>query len=146
MKLKTALVSGATGQVGSYICEDLLSKNYMVYGIKRRSSSLNTDRVNHIFSNSNFKLEYGDITDYASIVGLVSKIKPNIFINCAAQSHVKVSFEIPLYTFDATGTGVINCLEAIKTHSPQTRFITMSSSEMFGSTPPPQNEQTPFHP
>lgn len=144
--MKTALVSGCTGQVGSYICEDLLSKGYKVYGIKRRSSSFNTERLNHILDNNNLKLEYGDITDYSSIVSLVSKIKPDLFINCAAQSHVRVSFDIPLYTFDATGFSVVNCLEAIKTHSPNTRFITMSSSEMFGSTPPPQNENTQFHP
>ena len=144
--MKTAIVTGCSGQIGSYMLELLLSKGYKVYGIKRRSSSINTERIDHIFNDPNLKLEYGDVTDYASIVSLVSKIKPDIFINCAAQSHVKIGFEIPLYTFEATGTSVINCLEAIKTHSPETRFITMSSSEMFGSTPPPQNEQTAFHP
>ena len=144
--MKTALVSGCTGQIGSYICELLLSKDYKVYGIKRRSSSLNTERLNHIFNNSNLKLEYGDVTDYASTANLISSIKPDIFINCAAQSHVRVSFDIPLATFDATGTSVINCLEAIKIYSPSTKFITMSSSEMFGSTPPKQNEQSLFHP
>jgi len=144
--MNTAIITGCTGQVGSYMTELLLSEGYKVYGIKRRSSSLNTARIDHIFDNPNLKLEYGDVTDYASIVSLVSSIKPDLFINCAAQSHVRVSFTIPLYTFEATGTSVINCLEAIKTHSPQTRFITMSSSEMFGSTPPPQNEKTLFHP
>jgi GDPmannose 4,6-dehydratase len=144
--MKTALVTGCTGQIGSYICEQLLQEDYKVYGIKRRSSSLNTERLNHIFHNPNLKLEYGDVTDYASIASLVAGIKPDIFINCAAQSHVRVSFDIPLYTFDATGTSVINCLEAIKTHNPETCFVTMSSSEMYGSTPPPQNELTQFHP
>src|SRR5258708_437989 len=144
--MKTAIVTGCTGQIGSYICEYLLSKDYKVCGIKRRSSSLNTERLNHIFNNSNLKLEYGDVTDYSSISNITSQVKPDIFVNCAAQSHVRVSFDIPLETFDATGTSVINCLEAIKTHSPTTKFITMSSSEMFGSTPPPQNEQTSFHP
>src|SRR5258708_1882155 len=144
--MKTAIVTGCTGQIGSYICEYLLSKDYKVCGIKRRSSSLNTERLNHIFNNSNLKLEYGDVTDYSSISNITSQVKPDIFVNCAAQSHVRVSFDIPLETFDATGTSVINCLEAIKTHSPTTRFITLYSSEMFGSTPPPQSETTIFHP
>ena len=146
MITKTALVSGCTGQVGSYICELLLQEDFRVYGIKRKSSSLNTERLNHIFNNPNLKLEYGDVMDYSSVSNIVSTVKPDIFINCAAQSHVRVSFDIPIYTFEATGSSVINCLEAIKTYSPNTKFITMSSSEMFGSTPPPQNEQTPFHP
>jgi GDPmannose 4,6-dehydratase len=141
-----ALVSGCTGQIGSYLCETLLDQDFKVYGIKRRSSSLNTERLNHIFSNPNLHLEYGDITDFSSISNLVSKIKPTVFINCAAQSHVRVSFDIPLATHDATGTSVLNCLEAIRTHSPATKFATMSSSEMFGKTPPPQNETTPFQP
>lgn len=144
--MKTACITGITGQIGSYLAELLLVKGYKVYGIKRRSSSFNTERLNHIFDNPNLKIDYGDITDYSSIANLVSSIKPDIFINCGAQSHVRVSFEIPCYTFDATGASVINCLEAIKIHSPTTKFITMSSSEMFGSTPPPQNEQTLFHP
>jgi GDPmannose 4,6-dehydratase len=145
---KSAMILGITGQVGSYLCEDLLDKGYNVFGIKRRSSSFNTDRINHIFNHPNLKLEYGDITDYASISNLVSKIKPTYLFNCAAQSHVKVSFEIPIYTADATGTGVLNCLEAIRTHSPETRFITTSSSEMFGGIPgtEPQNEETALFP
>ena len=141
-----ACITGITGQVGSYLAEILLQQNYKVFGIKRRSSSLNTERLNHIFSNKNLIVRYGDVCDYSSIANLVSEIKPDIFINCAAQSHVKVSFDIPIYTFDATGASVVNCLEAIKIHSPKTRFITMSSSEMFGSSPPPQNENTLFHP
>jgi GDPmannose 4,6-dehydratase len=144
--MKIACITGITGQIGSYLCEDLLSKNYKVYGIKRRSSSLNTTRIDHIFNNPNLKLEFGDVTDYASLAKLISKIQPDVFINCAAQSHVRVSFDIPLYTFEATGTSVVNCLEAIRVYSPNTHFITMSSSEMFGATPPPQNEKTPFHP
>ena len=131
--------------MGSYICENLLSKDYKVYGIKRRSSSLNTDRLNHIFNNPNLKLEYGDVTDYASISNLVSKIRPTLFINCAAQSHVRVSFDIPIYTMEATGTGVLNCLEAIRTHSHQTRFITMSSSEMFGGVLEPPHKTNKLH-
>lgn len=146
--MKTAIVTGCSGQVGSYVCEDLLSKNYKVYGIKRRSSSLNTSRLDHIFDNPNLKLVYGDVTDYASISNIVSEIKPTLFYNCAAQSHVRVSFDIPCYTMEATGISVLNCLEALRTHSPNTKFITMSSSEMFGGIKgtEPQNELTPFHP
>lgn len=144
--MNVALVSGCTGQIGSYICDMLLEKGYMVYGIKRRSSSLNTERLNHIFDNPSLKLKYGDVTDYSCISGLVSSIKPDIFINCAAQSHVRVSFDIPLATFDATGTSVLNCLEAIKNHSPETHFVTMSSSEMYGKTSPPQSEKSLFQP
>jgi GDPmannose 4,6-dehydratase len=146
--MMTAIVSGATGQVGSYMCELLLSKGYKVYGIKRRSSSFNTSRIDHIFNDPNLKLRYGDLTDYASIASIVSEIKPGLFINCGAQSHVKISFEVPCFTLEATGNSVLNCLEAIRNHSPQTRFITMSSSEMFGGIKgtEPQNELTAFHP
>ena len=146
--MKSAIITGCTGQVGSYMCERLLSEGYKVYGIKRRSSSINTERIDPIFDNPNLKLIYGDLTDYASVSNIVSEIKPTLFINCGAQSHVKVSFEIPIYTMEATGVSVLNCLEAIRTHSPQTRFITMSSSEMFGGIKgtEPQNELTPFHP
>lgn len=146
--MPTAIITGVSGQVGSYMSEYLLNLNYKVYGIKRRSSSLNTARIDHIFDNENLKLIYGDVTDYASISNIVSELKPDLFINCAAQSHVRVSFDIPIYTMDATGASVLNCLESIRTHSPKTRFITMSSSEMFGGIPgtEPQNELTPFHP
>ena len=146
MTSKTVLVSGATGQIGSYVCEKFLAEEYKVYGIKRRSSSFNTARLDHLINNPDLRLEYGDMTDYSSLSNLLSKIKPDIFINCAAQSHVRVSFDVPIATFEATGTSVLNCLEAVKTHSPTTKFVTMSSSEMFGKIPPPQNEQTPFHP
>ena len=144
--MNTACITGCTGQIGSFLVDLLLSEGYKVYGLKRRSASLNTGRIDHAFDNPNLKLVYGDVTDYASIESFVSNAKPDIFINCAAQSHVKVSFDIPLITFDATGKSVVNCLEAIKTHSPSTKFITMSSSEMFGSSAPPQNELTTFHP
>lgn len=143
---KTACITGVTGQIGSYLCELLLDKNYKVYGLKRRSSSLNTERLNHIFDNHNLKLIYGDVCDHASVNNFVSDIKPDLFFNLAAMSHVKVSFDIPSYTFDSTATGVITVLEAIRKHSPKTKFLTSSSSEMFGCSPPPQNEQTPFHP
>lgn len=149
--MKTACITGITGQTGSYICDLLLREGYKVYGLKRRSSSFNTGRIDHAYTdphidNSKLELFYGDVTDSMSISNFISDTKPDLFFNCAAQSHVKVSFEIPLYTMEATGVSVFNCLEAIKKYSPHTRFVTMSSSEMFGSTPPPQNEQTKFHP
>jgi GDPmannose 4,6-dehydratase len=143
---KTAIITGITGQTGSYLADLLLEKDYKVYGLKRRSSSFNTDRIDHLFDNPNLKLIYGDLSDYSSIVNLVSDVKPDMFFNMAAQSHVRVSFDIPEYTVDVTGTGVIRCLEAIRKYCPQTRYLQASSSEMFGATPPPQNETTPFHP
>lgn len=143
--MKTACITGITGQTGSYLADLLLDKGYTVYGLKRRSSVFNTERIDHI-RNSNLQLHYGDLTDYSSLVSWVSDIKPDLFFNMAAQSHVRISFDVPEYTMDVTGVGVMRVLEAIRKNSPKTRFLTASSSEMFGSTPPPQNEQTPFHP
>lgn len=142
---KTACITGITGQTGSYLAELLLQKGYQVYGLKRRSSSLNTDRIDHIYSNPNLKLVYGDLSDYSSLAGLL-KVKPDYFFNLGAQSHVKVSFDVPEYSFDVDATGVVRVLEAIRQHSPTTRFLQASSSEMFGSSPPPQKEDTIFHP
>lgn len=148
--LKTACITGITGQTGSYLCDLLLNHNYKVYGLKRRSSSLNTERLNHVYTDphldKNLELIYGDLSDYSSLSGLVGSIKPDLFFNMAAQSHVRVSFDIPEYTMDITGTGVIRILEAIRKNSPKTKFLTASSSEMFGSSPPPQNELTRFQP
>lgn len=144
--MKKAIVSGITGQVGSYLAEILLKEGVEVHGLKRRSSNLNTQRIDHLYDNKLLKLHYGDLSDYSSISSLVSEIKPDFFYNLGAMSHVRVSFDIPIYTADVTGTGVLRSLEAIKRHSPDTKFVQMSSSEMFGSTPPPQNEKTPFHP
>lgn len=148
--MDTACITGITGQTGSYLCDLLLSKGYQVYGMKRRSSSFNTERIDHIYVDPHLehKLEmvYGDLSDYASLSGWIGDIKPDLFFNMAAQSHVRVSFDIPEYTMDITGTGVMRVLEAIRKNSPQTKFLTASSSEMFGSNPPPQNELTPFHP
>lgn len=135
----SVLILGVTGQDGSYLAELFLSKGYFVCGMKRKSSSLNTQRIDHIFNNLDFKLEYGDVTDYASLSNLISRIKPDFLINCAAQAHVRVSFDLVQYTAEATGVSVFNCLEVIRHHSPKTRFLTMSSSEMFGSSPPPQS-------
>lgn len=143
---KTACITGITGQTGSYLAEILLEKGYRVYGLKRRSSSINTERIDHIFNNPNLKLLYGDLSDYSSIVNFLSEAKPDLFFNLGAQSHVKVSFDMPEYTLDIASTGVLRCLEAIRRHSPETRFLTSSSSEMFGSSPPPQSEMTPFCP
>lgn len=148
--MKTACVIGATGQTGSYLCELLLRKGYKVHGLKRRSSSINTDRINHLYAdphlNGNLELNYGDLSDYSSLAGWIGDIKPDLLFNMGAMSHVAVSFNIPEYTMDITGTGVIRVLEAIRKNSPKTHFLTASSSEMFGSSAPPQNEMTPFHP
>ena len=147
---KTAIVTGITGQTGSYLADILIEKGYKVYGLKRRSSSFNTERIDHLYTdlhqNNQLELVYGDLSDYASLLGLIADVKPNLFFNMGAQSHVRVSFDIPEYTMDVTGNGVIRCLEAIRKYSPDTRFLQASSSEMFGATPPPQNESTPFHP
>jgi GDPmannose 4,6-dehydratase len=147
----TACITGITGQTGSYLCDLLLSKGYKVYGLKRRSSSLNTERIDHVYidphiDSSKLEMIYGDLSDYSSLASWIGDIKPDLFFNMAAQSHVRVSFDIPEYTMDITGTGVIRVLEAIRKTSPKSKFLTASSSEMFGSASPPQNELTQFHP
>lgn len=144
--MKSACITGITGQTGSYLAELLLAKGYKVYGLLRRSSTFSTDRIDHIFGHPNLELRYGDLADTLSVVDLVTTAKPELFFNMAAQSHVRVSFDIPEYTFDIDATGVIRCLEAIRRHSPETRFLQASTSELFGSSPPPQSELTPFHP
>lgn len=148
--MQTACITGITGQTGSYLCDFLLEKGYKIYGLKRRSSSLNTERLDHVYMDShvNNKLElvYGDLADYSSLASWIGDIKPDLFFNMGAQSHVRVSFDIPEYTMDVTGTGVMRVLEAIRKNSPKTKFLTASSSEMFGSSPPPQNELTRFQP
>jgi len=146
-----ALITGITGQDGSYLAEFLLSKSYEVHGIIRRSSSFNTSRLNGIYQDPHVDdrkliLHYGDLQDSSSLINLIREIKPTEIYNLGAQSHVKVSFEIPEYTSDITGTGTIRLLEAIRASGVQTKFYQASSSEIFGSTPPPQNEKTPFHP
>lgn len=145
-----ACITGITGQTGSYLAELLLNKGYKVYGLKRRSSSFNTERLDHVYQdkhvNDRLELIYGDLADYSSLVSLLGDTKPSLFFNMGAMSHVRVSFDIPEYTMDVTGTGVMRCLEAIRKVSPQTRFLQASSSEMFGAEPPPQHEKTPFHP
>jgi len=149
--MKTACISGISGQTGSYLTERLLQSGYKVHGLKRRASSHNTERLDHLYQDphvesKNLELTYGNLSDYASLSKWIGDIKPDLFFNMGAQSHVRVSFDVPIETMDVTGTGVMRVLEAIRTISPKTRFLQASSSEMFGSTPPPQNEATPFHP
>jgi GDPmannose 4,6-dehydratase len=151
---KTALIFGITGQDGSYLAELLLKKNYTVHGVKRRSSSLNTGRVDHLYQdphlrNRSFVLHYGDITDSISVSTLIKKIKPDEIYNLAAQSHVAVSFEVPEYTANADAIGALRILEAIKFHGfeNKTKFYQAGTSEMFGKVQEiPQNEKTPFYP
>lgn len=139
-----ALITGITGQDGSYLAELLLSKGYEVHGIIRRASNFNTQRIDHIFSN--LKLHYGDMTDQMSLVSAVEKSMPDEVYNLAAQSHVKVSFETPEYTVNADAVGALRLLEAVREVNPGARYYQASTSEMFGSSPAPQNENTPFHP
>lgn len=148
---KTAIITGITGQDGSYLAELLLSKGYQVHGFIRRSSTFNTDRIDHIYQDShaddpNLFLHYADLTDGSRMVTLLNEIQPDEVYNLAAQSHVRVSFDEPEYTGDVTGLGTIRLLEAIRAIGLETRFYQASSSEMFGATAPPQNEDTPFYP
>jgi GDPmannose 4,6-dehydratase len=146
-----ALITGITGQDGSYLAELLRSKGYEVHGLKRRSSSFNTDRVNHLYEDfhnpsAKFFLHFADLADASSLALLLADIQPDEIYNLGAQSHVKVSFDIPEYTSDVVALGTVRLLEAMRrTHLP-CRFYQASSSEMFGNTPPPQNEMSPFHP
>ena len=149
--MKRALITGITGQDGSYLAELLLDKGYEVHGLKRRASSFNTGRVDHIYEDfheagARFFLHYADLTDGGSLAALLDNLRPDEIYNLGAQSHVKVSFEVPEYTADVTATGTLRLLEAIRRTGLACRFYQASSSEMFGSTPPPQNETSPFHP
>ncbi|MFF7494616.1 GDP-mannose 4,6-dehydratase [Streptomyces rubiginosohelvolus] len=148
---KTALITGVTGQDGSYLAELLLDKGYTVHGLIRRSSSFNTERIDHIYQGPeeperSFVLHHADLSDGVALVNLLRDIQPDEVYNLGAQSHVRVSFDAPLYTGDVTGLGTIRLLEAIRASGIQTRIYQASSSEMFGASPPPQNEKTPFHP
>ncbi|MDC0851204.1 GDP-mannose 4,6-dehydratase [Candidatus Pelagibacter sp.] len=151
---KIALIFGVTGQDGSYLAKFLLKKNYIVHGVKRRSSSFNTQRIDHIYKdphvkNRKFILHFGDITDAISVSTLIKKIKPDEIYNLAAQSHVAVSFEVPEYTANADAIGALRILEAIKFHGLQkkTKFYQAGTSEMFGKVvEKPQTEKTPFYP
>jgi GDPmannose 4,6-dehydratase len=142
--MKKALITGVTGQDGSYLAELLLSKGYEVHGIVRRSSSLNTQRIDHIFDQ--LHLHFGDLSDGSALGSLLSKVKPEEVYNLGAQSHVRVSFDCPEYTADTDAMGTLRLIEAVKAHCPESRYYQASSSELFGSTPPPQSENSPFHP
>jgi len=154
MKKKIALIFGVTGQDGSYLSSFLIKKGYLVHGVKRRSSSLNTSRIDHIYQDPferkrNFFLHYGDVTDAISVSSLIKKIKPSEIYNLAAQSHVSVSFEVPEYTANADAIGALRILEAIKFHGFQrtTKFYQAGTSEMYGKVREvPQSEKTPFYP
>jgi|TARA_B110000114_G_scaffold184968_1_gene230283 GDPmannose 4,6-dehydratase len=154
MKKKIALVFGVTGQDGSYLSSFLINKGYLVHGVKRRSSSFNTSRIDHIYQDPfekkrNFFLHYGDVTDAISVSSLIKKIKPSEIYNLAAQSHVSVSFEVPEYTANADAIGALRILEAIKFHGFQktTKFYQAGTSEMYGKVREvPQSEKTPFYP
>ncbi len=149
--VKRALITGITGQDGSYLTEFLLEKGYEVHGLMRRASSFNTHRIDHLLREPSLKevrlfTYYGDLSDSGSLVNLIRNLEPDEIYHLGAQTHVKVSFEIPEYTADATSMGTVRILEAIRASKVKTRFYQASSSEMFGSAPPPQSERGPFHP
>ena len=145
---QVAFITGITGQDGSYLAELLLGKGYEVHGVKRRSSSFNTARLDHFYSDPNLFLHHGDMTDATNILRLVQQIRPTEIYNLAAQSHVQVSFETPEYTANADAVGAMRLLESIRALgiSDSTRFYQASTSEMYGNSPAPQNEDTPFRP
>ena len=153
-KKKIAIIFGITGQDGSYLAELLLKKNYIIHGVKRRSSSANTERIDHLFdslnfSNKNFFIHYGDISDGTSTLNIINKIKPNEIYNLAAQSHVRVSFDVPEYTADITALGALRILESIRIlNLKKIKYYQASSSEMYGLVKKKNslNELTPFHP
>ena len=149
--MKKAFITGITGQDGSYLAEFLLHKGYEVHGLIRRASTFNTHRIEHLFQDphvagTRLHLHYGDLSDGSRLTTLLSTIRPNEVYHLAAQSHVRVSFDEPEHTGDVTGLATTRLLEAIRLVSPESKFYQASSSEMFGATPPPQNEDTPFYP
>ena len=151
MKTQVALITGVTGQDGSYLAEFLLGRGYEVHGVIRRSSSFNTGRIDHIYQDPHDKnpkliLHYGDMSDGVGLTNLVREIKPDEVYNLAAQSHVQVSFTMPQYTGQIDGVGPVVLLEAIRAAGNETRFYQASTSELYGSTPPPQNEESMFRP
>ncbi len=148
---KVAFLTGITGQDGSYLAEFLLAKGYEVHGLIRRASTFNTSRIEAIYSDPHEQdarlfLHYGDLSDASVLARLLARIQPDEIYHLGAQSHVRVSFDMPEYTADTTGLGTLRILEAIREAEIPARFYQAGSSEMFGSAPPPQNEQTPFHP
>ena len=148
---KKALITGITGQDGSYLAELLLAKGYEVHGLIRRASTFNTSRIDHLYQDphdpqARLFLHYGDLSDAARLVTLLGEIDPDEVYNLAAQSHVRVSFDEPEHTGDTTGLGTVRLLEAVRRAGVKCRFYQASTSELFGATPPPQNEDTPFYP
>jgi GDPmannose 4,6-dehydratase len=148
---KRALITGITGQDGSYMAELLLGKGYEVHGVIRRASTFNTSRIDHLYvdphsPDARLFLHYGDLSDGVRLVTLLADIDPDEVYNLAAQSHVRVSFDEPQHTADTTGTGTIRMLEAVRLSGIKTRFYQASTSELYGATPPPQDEETPFYP
>lgn len=148
MSDKTALITGITGQDGSYLTELLLSKNYKVHGIIRRASAFNTSRIDHLHDNPNLVLHYGDLTDGGCIAKIMADVKPDEIYNLGAMSHPKISFDQPIYTVDVNGLGALRVLEAAHELNAikSVKFFQASSSAMFGTTPPPHNETSPIHP
>jgi GDPmannose 4,6-dehydratase len=151
MTEKIALITGITGQDGSYLADQLLEKGYVVHGLIRRSSTFNTSRIDHLYRDphdpeARLFLHYGDLTDGSRLVTLLERIGPSEIYHLGAQSHVRVSFDEPEFTGDVTGLGTTRLLEAIRVSEVPARFYQASSSEMFGATPPPQDESTPFYP
>lgn len=145
--MKTAFITGCQGQDGSYLTELLLNKGYKVHGMIRRASTFNTGRIDHVFDHPNLKIHYGDLSDGSILARLLSKIQPDEIYNLGAQSHVRVSFDIPEYTTDVTATGTVRLLEAIREVGIKPRFYQAASSEMFGKVQEvPQKETTPFYP
>jgi len=149
--MKRALITGITGQDGSYLAEFLLKKGYEVHGLIRRASTFNTERIDHLYTDphdpkTKIYLHYGDLSDSGQLTNLIYNIQPEEIYHLGAQSHVRVSFDMPEYTGDITGIGTTRMLEAIRRSGIKTKFYQASSSEMFGSSPPPQNEDTPFKP
>src|SRR5256886_3995607 len=149
--MKTALITGITGQDGSYLAEFLLQKGYTVHGIIRRSSSFNTERIDHIYQdphdpNPKLRLVYGDLNDASSLNKIIRTIAPDEIYNLGAQSHVRVSFDVPEYTGEITGLGTVRLLEALRESGVKAKFYQASSSEMYGNAPSPQSETTPFAP
>jgi len=144
---KVALITGITGQDGSYLAEFLLNKGYMVHGIIRRASSFNTQRIDHVFNNPRLKLHFGDVTDALATDDIIKNLQPDEIYHLAAQSHVKVSFDIPRYTAEVDAIGTLNILESIRKHSPKTKMYNACTSELFGKAMEiPQKETTPFYP
>jgi GDPmannose 4,6-dehydratase len=146
-----ALITGITGQDGSYLAEFLLAKGYDVHGVIRRASTFNTGRLDHIYvdphiTGARLFLHYGDLTDSGQMTNLIYNVAPDEIYHLGAQSHVRVAFDIPEYTGDVTGLGTTRILEALRRANGKARYYQASSSEMFGASPPPQNERTPFYP